>query len=216
VWYFLDCGKELGKRGRDDIMTEIARTGNHALQLFNSELLKDEKLLWSGQPELKVFTVSDFFLIPFSLFFFCFSVFWILGASGVSTGSHNFGLFGLFGLPFVLVGAYMLFGRFFFKFWKQKNTYYAVTNQRILVLSTVPGRSVQAVFIESMPTLNKFVNADGTGTITFGDLSPQLAMYANTGMDGFATGSGMPLPPALYNIKNANSVYELINSQRKK
>jgi len=197
-------------------MAGIARTTQNALQVFQSDLIRDEKIVWAGQPERKLFTARDFFLVPFGLFYFGFSIFWIFDASGVLSNAHTLSPFGLFGIPFVLVGFYMLFGRFFFKSWKQRNTYYAVTNQRVLVLSTVPGRTLQAVFIESIPSLNKSVSSDGSGTISFGHSNPQAAMYANTGMDFFVSASGMELSPAFYDVKNVNSVYELINSQRKK
>jgi len=37
-------------------------------EVFKEELLKDEKILWSGQPETSVlFTSADIFLVPFSL-----------------------------------------------------------------------------------------------------------------------------------------------------
>jgi hypothetical protein len=195
---------------------EIARTAQHALQVFQSDLFRDEKILWAGQPERKFFTARDFFLIPFGLFYFCFSIFWILGASGFLSHSQSLSPFGLFGIPFALIGFYLLLGGFFFKSWKQRNTYYAVTNQRILVLSTVPGRYLQAVFIESIPALNKSMNADGIGTISFGNSNPQAAMYANTGMDFLGSATGMELAPAFYDVKDANNVYDLINSQRKK
>ena len=34
---------------------------------FGSHLLKDEKLLWTGQPGDALFSPGDFFLVPFSL-----------------------------------------------------------------------------------------------------------------------------------------------------
>lgn len=197
--------------------------GESALILLQPNLLSDEKILWSGKPEPKLFTAADFFLIPFGAFFFCFSVFWIYMASGIPfhanrSSNHesiDFPIpFALFGIPFVLVGFYILFGRFFFKNWKQRNTYYAVTNQRVLILSTVPNQSLQALFIDVIPVLNKSVNSSGAGTITFGNSDPRAAMYANTGMDSFTSVGGMGLAPAFYNIKDANNVYALINSQR--
>lgn len=192
----------------------IPRAGN-ALTVFQTELLREEKILWAGQPEPKLFGAGDLFFVPFGLFFFGFSVFWVLGASGLLYG-QKLSAFGLLGIPFVLAGCYMLFGRYFVKSWKQRNTYYAVTNQRVLVLCTVPNRSLQAVFINEIATLNKTVGADGIGTIVFGNTHPQAAMYANSGMDLFASSGGVTLSPAFYDVRNVNSVYELINSQHDK
>ena len=53
-------------------------------ELLNDELLKDEQILWSGQPETSVvFTNADIF-VPFSLLWGGFAVFWELMA--LSTG----------------------------------------------------------------------------------------------------------------------------------
>ncbi len=194
-----------------------------ASQIMQSDLLKDEKMLWVGQPLAKLFTGADILLIPFGLLFFCFSIFWLSGALRIWHWQSEhlfdnlpFSLFPLFGIPFVLIGFYIAFGRFFFKLWKKRNTYYAVTNQRALILCTVPNRSLEAVFINANSTLNKSVNADGTGTISFGSSPPRAAMYANTGMDLFVTAGGMALAPAFYDIRDVNNVYELISNQQRK
>jgi hypothetical protein len=191
-----------------------------ASQVFQSDLLKDEKILWTGQPEQKLFCGADFYLVPMGLFVFCFSLFWEYGASGITRHHADvpfpFSAFPLFGIPFVLMGCYMLFGRFFFKSWKQRNTYYAVTNSRALILCTVPSRSLQAVLINANANLNKSVRADGVGTISFGSSSPRAAMYANTGMDFFAAGAGgSAIAPAFYDIKDVNTVFQLISNQQK-
>lgn len=69
-------------------------------------LTGNEVLRWTGRPR-QGFALypRDLYLVPFSIFFAAFSVFWIWGAS---TG----GLFALFGVPFVAIGAYALVGRF--------------------------------------------------------------------------------------------------------
>jgi apolipoprotein N-acyltransferase len=191
----------------------VSRTG-HALAVVQTDLIRDEKILWAAQQEPKMLGAADFFLVPFGLFYFGFSIFWILGASGFLSDPPKLSAFGLFGIPFVLVGFYTAFGRFIVKSWIQRNTYYAVTNHRVLVLCTVPNRSLQAVFINAIPTLNKSVGSNGIGTITFGSMPAHVAMYANSGMDFFASTGGLSLPPAFYDVKDVNSVYELINSQR--
>jgi len=190
----------------------------NAFQMFQLDLLTDEKILWAGQPEPKLFTGADFYLIPMGLFVFCFSIFWVSQASHMMRHGFEFpfSLFPLFGIPIVLMGFYMLFGRFFFKSWKQRNTYYAVTDQRALILCIAPSRSLQAVIINANSNLNKSINSDGTGTISFGTSSPRAAAYANTGMEVFITAGGLALAPAFYDIKDANTVYQLISNQQRK
>ena len=73
-----------------------------------------EKLLWSGQPEagLKL-RGSDAIVIPFSLMWAGFALFWEYSVLG--TNAPLF--FKLWGIPFVLVGLYMVVGRFFVDAW---------------------------------------------------------------------------------------------------
>jgi hypothetical protein len=40
-------------------------------------------------------------------------------------------------------------------------------------------------------------------------------MYANTGMDLFVMAGGMALAPAFYDIRDVNTVYELISNRHK-
>jgi hypothetical protein len=197
-------------------MSDLVPRGQDSVTLFQTDLVRDEKVLWTGQPEPKLFCSGDLFLVPFSLLFFCFSIFWILAASGLLSQSHKLSMFWLFGIPFVLIGFYLLIGRFFVKSWKQRNTYYAVTNQRALVLCTVPNRSLQSVFINTLPSINKSVGSNGSGTLVFGYMPPRAATYVNSGMDFFASVNGQTLPPAFYDVKDANYVCELINGQRRR
>ena len=62
----------------DDISQSIALTSPQVLEAFQSDLMQDEEILWGGQSEQRFFNAKDFFLVPFGLFFFCFSLFWIL------------------------------------------------------------------------------------------------------------------------------------------
>ena len=105
---------------------------------FNGELLDGEEILWSGQPRAdKILSPSDFFAIPFSLLWGGFAIFWFASVIGIGTRSHS-GIpfaFPLFGSVFVLVGLYMIFGRFIFKYYSKKATYYALTNKRILIIT---------------------------------------------------------------------------------
>jgi hypothetical protein len=176
--------------------------------LFQEELLSDEELLWAGQPDLKrLFTGADIFLIPFSLLWGGFALFFFALTLGT-------GIFSLFGFVFALIGLYFIVGRFLYKILKKKNTYYAVTNRRVLVLNTLLTRSLRAAFINTIPTIYKSVRF-GRGTITFGNRNIWTSMYENTGMDFFAWGHGQDVP-TFYDIEDAEDVYHLVNELRQR
>ena len=167
---------------------------------FQEDLLKNEKILWAGQPEPKVlFTRSDFFLVPFSILWFAFAAFWMI---------HPVVL--LIGLPFVLFGFYLFVGRFFYKVLRKKRTYYAVTDKRVLILTKLFGKSLKAVYTDSIPVINKSVRSDGIGTITFGKSTYMRAMYQNSGLEFFGWGYGEYMP-AFYDIAGANEVFKMVS-----
>ena len=87
--------------------------------VLSAELRRSEKLIWSGRPRQGVFlTQRDAGMIPFSLMWGGFSFFWEFKA--VSSGGPLF--FDLWGVPFVLVGLYMIVGRFFYEAEKASGT----------------------------------------------------------------------------------------------
>ena len=186
---------------------------------FRDDLLKDERVLWVGQPETSVlFMGADIFLVPFSLLWGGFAIFWELsvlfaffpvreGKSAVPI------IFLLFGMPFVIIGLYFIFGRFVYKNWKKRNTYYAVTNKRVLVLAKLFSRSLNAANIDTVPTINKTIRSDGIGTIKFGNVNWMVSMYGNTGMDFFGSFWGADIP-TFYDIKDVNKVHEIVNELR--
>ena len=159
-------------RGRNNLPSP-SREDRFDLQGY---LAPGEKLLWSGQPEtgLKL-RASDTFVIPFSLMWAGFAFFWEY--SVLSTNAPLF--FRLWGVPFVLVGLYMVVGRFFVDAWVRARTVYGVTSQRILIL---PGdtRSLTSLSLRTLPEVTVTERPDGSGTISFGGL-PYLATSSPRG-----------------------------------
>jgi|SRR5271157_5249446 len=130
-----------------------------------------EKLLWSAQPEagLKL-RGSDAIVIPFSLMWAGFALFWEF--SVLRTNAPLF--FKLWGIPFVLVGLYMVVGRFFVDAWMRARTVYGVTNQRILILSGF-SRCLTSLTLRTLPEVTVTERSDGSGTISFGQVLSVLS-----------------------------------------
>ena len=131
-----------------------------------------ESVLWRGKPGRgHLLTRSDIFMIPFSLMWGGFAVYW--EASVLRSGATLF--FKLWGVPFVLVGLYMIVGRFFHKTWLRKRTEYVVTTERILRRC---GKRVDILQKSALPPMQTTVNADGSGSIVFGAQSGGLGSAA--------------------------------------
>ena len=179
---------------------------------FQSDLLEDEKVVWAGQPDGRFhFSSGDVFLVPFSLLWGGFALFWEAGVLGLLGGKGPAPwFFVLWGIPFVVVGQYFIWGRFLFKAYKNRRTFYGLTNQRALIISTTRSRQLHALFLNQLPNINKTTRRDGSGTLQFG-FSPNWAAgaYANSGMDFFGGRYG-PAAPAFYDIADVEGVYQLV------
>src|SRR5262249_44893360 len=125
--------------------------------VIQPEITSDEKILWAGQPNTRViFHKEDLYLIPFSLFWGGFAIFWEAGVAGYwgsGTRSGNPWAFGMvWGIPFVIIGQYLIWGRFFYAAWKKKRTHYAVTNRRVIVVQNGWKRLMASAYIDTLPS----------------------------------------------------------------
>ncbi len=94
----------------------------------------DEQILWTGRPDpSKIFNRDDLLLVPFSVAWCAFAVFWEFGVASI--GAPAF--FELWGAMFVLTGLYFVFGRFVVKRYRYRRTVYALTTQRAIVVNGV-------------------------------------------------------------------------------
>lgn len=172
---------------------------------YQRELLSGERVVWQGRPweGLLLLGAGDIFLIPFSLLWGGFALFWNVGVW--TSGAPIF--FKLWGLPFLVVGLYITVGRFFVDAYSRRNTRYLVTNQRVLILKR-DGRSMKSLDIDRLPAVELSERGDGSGTIRFGESSWFDPFH------GFRV--WMPSndsAPQFLRIANVRSVYGLIRKQ---
>jgi len=172
-----------------------------------------EAILWTGGPDpRRLLSTKDIFLIPFSLLWGGFGIFWEASVLSFGRGPTQPPIFFvLWGIPFVVVGQYFIWGRFLVKRRERRRTIYAVTNQRLLVLR---GRTLQSIFLSQLPPIIQSSRADGSGSLEFGNTGGWYGYgaWANTGMDFFSMGR---MPLAFYDIPNVTEVYSLISRARK-
>lgn len=189
-----------------------------ALRAIQSELTSGESVLWSGQPSRSVlFHREDLFFIPFSLLWGGFAIFWEAGVAGYwGSNSHPEGpwIFGMiWGVPFVLIGQYMIWGRFLFAAWRKKRTYYAVTSRRVMAVQDGWKRNMASAYIDTLPTLIKASAAKSTTTLRFAQAEPMWTGRRGWGVwDGLAIGD----VPTFIDIEDADYVYHLVSDLREK
>ena len=178
------------------------------------ELDDGEKLLWAGQPKQgTVFRGSDVFMIPFSLVWGGFAIFWevmVLTIPKENAGAVGI-VFPLFGIPFVVVGLYMIFGRFVYDSKKREKTYYGLTDQRAIIVSGIFGKNVKSLNLKSLSDVSLSEKPDRSGTITFGQENQMLAFFGG----GSFPGMGGTTVPKFEFIQNAKKVYNQIREQQK-
>jgi len=135
---------------------------------FTGRLTRGEKLIWWGQPQRGLLvTSSDWLLVPFSLVWGGFAIFWEAGVLRVGHWPETY-LMAVFGLPFVLIGLYLIFGRFIVDAWMRDRTGYALTDKRILILRTGPFAKFSAINLDQLPDATLSETSGGRGTIRFG------------------------------------------------
>lgn len=171
-------------------------------------LTADETLIWTGRPRTGIiFRTADAFMIPFSILWGGFAVFW--ETSVVTSGAPFF--FILWGIPFVMVGLYMIIGRFFIDAKKRSNTYYGITPHRIIIKSGVFSSDVKSLNIKTISDITLDEKSDRSGSITLGPVDARQSMMQ--GMEW----PGVKQTPKLEFIPDVKKVYDkIIELQREK
>ena len=136
---------------------------------FNDHLMPGEAMIWSDRPAQGILLAPrDTFLIPFSLLWGGFAIFWEMTA----LSSEDPMPFALFGVPFVLIGMFLIIGRFLLDAWLRTKIVYALTDRRILILRRGFWPSFDAMSLDRLPEAGLRERANGRGTIRFGAQAP--------------------------------------------
>jgi hypothetical protein len=188
----------------------------NAAMKIQPELMSGETLQWAAMPNAGVVLHSeDWGLIPFSLLWGGFTIFWEAGVLGYwgNTAKKNSAptFFALWGLAFVLAGQYFIWGRFLRDAWLKRKTYYGVTNRRVLIVQEAWKRKIRSCYLEAIPEIAR--EGETTGTLWLGQ---KLSMFASRrspkrSMSRFDVDS---MVPVLADIDDLDSVYRLIMELR--
>ena len=173
-------------------------------EALRRQLAPDEQVLWHDSPRQGLMLrPADAVLIPFSLLWGGFAIAWEINALSMDMPL----IFKLWGIPFVLVGLYLIAGRFWWDARLRAHTHYALTNERILVVSGFNGQKVQSHPLRTLPPITQTERADGSGTIALG--SPALIQLPSGWPGAAAT-------PELHIKTNVQQVFRsILDAQRR-
>lgn len=184
-------------------------------RLFQPYLLPHEHILWTGQPKQGlILRPSDALLIPFSLFWAGFAFLWnvgVWGGLGEIPGEGAPLMFKLFGLPFLVIGFYFLIGRFVHDAAIRRNTAYALTDHRAIILRGLRFRKFTSLDLDRLPALELSERGDGSGSIGFEGSSPFASLYRYGGFGAWLPSLANPMQ--FFRIPNVRHVYQLIRDQ---
>jgi len=173
---------------------------------LNRHIREGESILWSGQPKQGIiFRPSDIFLIPFSLAWLGFAIFWVYMAAQTSPE------FSLFGAPFVLIGLVFAFGRFVIDSKYRENTVYGLTENRLIIKSGLVNKEIRNIDIHSLSNIEYTERNDGSGTIEIGPRNPLVH-----GVSGMSWLPGVKTNTQLEMIPNVRNVYTTIIELKEK
>jgi hypothetical protein len=178
--------------------------------------LRGEPPLWTGRPDARVWLgQADLLLVPMTVVWAGFAVFWnVMAWRGRAPVP-----FRLFGIPFLLIGAYLVVGRFFVKRRRKQRSEYAITADRAVICD---GRGRVRDVPLANTTIEQSLSRDGRHlTVTFGPVPGGRgwgfgyggrSMPANSGMDGFGPGS---TPPAFFDVADVVGLEAALGSVRR-
>lgn len=170
------------------------------------QLLPGERVLWEGRPAAGfALRAIETLLIPFSLLWGGFAVFWNYGVWNSDAPIF----FRLWGLPFLVAGFYIVAGRWFLDAYLWRCTRYVITSKRILILRNGLLSKRISLEIGNLPTLELEEKQPGIGTIRFGARSGWSG-----GLNMHIWQSSLDPTPQFHRIDNVLTVYQIIDRQR--
>lgn len=165
---------------------------------FSAYLGPREVVRWSGRPQQGVvFGSEDLLLIPFSIMWCGFALVW--EGMAVFSGAPIF--FVLWGVPFVCVGLFMVFGRFFWDAYQRAHTWYALSDDNALILR---GGELTSIDLRTTAEI-RYKDHGSCGTISFG--ADPIAWTRGASVQRRSA-------PQFFRVRDADGAYRLIQNAR--
>jgi hypothetical protein len=179
-------------------------------EVIRTELGPAERLLWAGPARTGIILrAADAVVFPFVLLW-CGGVIYGLVETIVEGGPQIWIIVAV-ASAFLLGGLYLLVGRFLVDARRRGRTTYGVSSERIVIISGLFQRVVRSLNLDLLADVVLTERADGSGTITFGPLSPWAGWYSGQEV-WVARGLGIPQFELASDVRR---VYEVILGARR-
>jgi hypothetical protein len=173
------------------------------------DLAPDERIIWQGQP------TQGFRLAPQDAFAVPFAAFWLFMVSIMALMAFTGEMKQVDPLAYVimpvflLIGLYMLLGRFLVDRAARRRIHYFLTTERAVIEGVMFRPSRRSVSLAAAPEIRFRGRRSGRGTVQFGSAN----MFGM--MPPSWPGATQFLPPAFDDIEDAERVYNLaLTTQR--
>ena len=190
---------------RNNILDDFSNFSTSLKQELQKHINKSEQIIWAERPKQGIiFRTSDGCLIPFSLAWGGFAIFWEVMVLTMDAPIFM----ALFGIPFVLIGLYLIIGRFFHDMYIRRKMIYGLTKKQIIIKR---GDNFRFVDLSSLTDMQLTTKKNGSGSILFNSKYNQKNSKGNSSNLTF-----MPLSTGLgfEAIPNVQSVYNQIEKLR--
>lgn len=145
----------------DDFSALDGHQDDTAFEVLKEHTNHGRDLIWTGRP-VQGFRLGkeDLALVPFSIFWCVFVVIW----EAIAIFSDAGWLFILWGIPFLLIGFYLLIGRFLHDRWYRARTFYGLTANTLFIQRP---RKLDQHSLDNLHQLEVVEGKNNRGTLTF-------------------------------------------------
>lgn len=183
-----------------------------ATAIITACLLPGERLLWAGRPK-QGFALRGWDIVNVPVAAVAAVVGTMLTIAEFRQPSEPIAPF--IALFMALVGYYAAVVRFFVDRWQRSLTYYALTDQRAIILTRKSPPNVRSVYLNALKEVTYSHRSDGTGTLEF----DRPGYGTIQGRYDMGRGAGFPftdlwLTPAFEMVANGREVRDLVLQAR--
>lgn len=188
----------------NNILDDFSPLSNALKQRLQKEVGKGERVIWAERPKQGlIFRSSDGCLIPFSLAWGGFAIFW--ETMVITMDAPIF--MAIFGIPFVVIGLYLIVGRFFHDKYIRKKMIYGLTEKQIIIKR---GDNTRFVDLTALTDIQITEKKNGSGSILFNSKYDNRNNKNSSSLSFAPLGSGLSFEA----IPNVRYVYNQIEELR--